>query len=302
MAEEIAQLKQIVNELSNDNLEMKKQIELLRDEVSRLSEELVGNPVNTDNDEIIDDDNDEIIDDDEIIDNDDNDEIIEDCDENGSGRILPDDNNDEIIDDSVDEEADCETNAKWIPLKNHNDYVIMNYYPYNIKKVSNGRIIKNTINKVSGYVIVALNGKLYRKHVLVAKQFIRNDDKENKNQVDHINHNKKDYHTSNLRWVSPSENNKNKSSFKGCMYEYIDTLPDDAFEIKYYETKYERREIKDYYYSAVEDKYYYDTGINYRILVVHENKSGTKFANVRDIHNKSIALCIARFKLQQSIY
>lgn len=300
MAEEIAQLKQIVDELRNDNLEMKKQIELLRDEVSRLSENCEEDADGRilppdDNDEIIDDNDDEIIDDDNDIGS--NPRFAE---QSSSGRILPDNNND----DSVDEEADCEANAKWFPLKGYeNDYVIINYYPYDIKKVSNGKVIKNTINKASGYVKVKLNGKNYHKHVLVAKQFIHNDDKENKIQVDHINRNRADYHISNLRWASPSENSKNRTSNKSCKYEYVDTLPDDAFEIEYYDTRCERREIKDYYFSAVEDKFYYDNGINYRILVVHENKSGkTKFVSVRDINNKLVALVIARFKLQQAIY
>ena len=50
----------------------------------------------------------------------------------------------------------------------------------------------------------------YLKHVLIARQFIPNDDPKNKIEVDHINRNRADYHLSNLRWVTPTASNYNR--------------------------------------------------------------------------------------------
>ena len=47
---------------------------------------------------------------------------------------------------------------------------------------------------------VKLNGKLYKKHELIAKQFIPNPN--NYKFVKHINHNKFDYHIDNLCWTT----------------------------------------------------------------------------------------------------
>ena len=118
----------------------------------------------------------------------------------------------------------------WIELKEHSDYIIFSEYPYPI-------VCKNTLKTVkeytesNGYIRLNLkvNGvfKKFYKHVLIAKQFIENDDIQHKTQVDHINRIRSD-NISNLRWCTPSENNKNRSSSKSSIFEYIDELPEDA--------------------------------------------------------------------------
>ena len=117
-------------------------------------------------------------------------------------------NDDEDIEElePVDEEADSEENSKWLPLKGFDDYVIINYYPYDIKRVSTDHIIKECI--IDGYVSVSLilrcKHKKCLKHILVARQFIPNDNPKNKRYVDHKNRKRDDYHISNLRWVTES--------------------------------------------------------------------------------------------------
>ncbi len=89
------------------------------------------------------------------------------------------------------------------------DYEILNKYPFTIRRKSNHHICKNSVH-CNGYIRVCLNGTYYMKHVLIAKQFIKNDDPTHKIEVDHKNRNKRDYRLSNLHWVTPSDNNYNR--------------------------------------------------------------------------------------------
>ncbi len=71
------------------------------------------------------------------------------------------------------------------------------------------------LNKVTGYRQIRLNGKTYIEHRLAWFWYYNewpND------QIDHINQIKTDNQISNLRVVSTSGNNQNKSS-KGCTYD-----------------------------------------------------------------------------------
>ena len=145
----------------------------------------------------------------------------------------------------------------------------------------------------NGYYQVRLNGVKYYKHRLIANQFIPNPN--NLPCVDHINHNRNDNHISNLRWVSSSENNKNKSFYKGVnyiFYDHADFEDDDIIVID----EYNGREIEDYYYDMLSEKFLFDTGVNYRELHVNFNKNGYAFVWVKDIENKYVAIYINKFK------
>ena len=94
---------------------------------------------------------------------------------------------------------------KWKPIKDYENYEISNY-----GRVRNKTgLIKTQINPISGYVTVGLykNGKRkgYRVHRLVALAFCKGYSK-NKNQVNHIDGDITNNKSSNLEWVSSSEN------------------------------------------------------------------------------------------------
>ena len=198
--------------------------------------------------------------------------------------------------------------VEFVPLLNfENDFEILNQYPFTIRKKSNHRVVSEYIES-NGYFRLRLNQNKYLKHVLVAKQFITNDDPEHKTQVDHINHDRSDYHLSNLRWVSPTENQQNKSSHLSIKYEFVDDIPDEAMIIDFYETKTERREFEEnkyYYYfdeSNNEDKFYAKITDNiYKILHINTNKSGNEFVSLRDVENKTVGVYINRFKHQHDL-
>ena len=181
-------------------------------------------------------------------------------------------------DDVVYPEADSEEDAEWFDLKVDSDYEICNWFPYNIRKKSNGRIVGEWINKQNGYINVALNSKCYQKHILIAKHFIPNPN--HLPIVDHINHNREDYHIFNLRWVSARDNSRNKYGYGGSKYEYVDTLPNDCQQI----TLFKGWEFENYFISA-DNKIWFYNGNQYRELKIYKSRSYL-YVSMMDINNK----------------
>ena len=195
--------------------------------------------------------------------------------------------------------------AEFVPLLNYeNDYEILNQYPFTIRRTRDHYELKESIN--TGYLVVTLNGTQFKKHVLIAKQFIPNPN--NLPFVDHINRNRSDYHLNNLRWVTASQNQYNKSSNKGVEYEFVDDLPDESIKVLFYDTRTEQHIFEDekyYYYHDEEndeDRFYGRIDeTTYRILHINENRSGNRFVSMRDINNRQVNVYINRFKHQHTL-
>ena len=181
--------------------------------------------------------------------------------------------------------------VEFVEILNHNDYEILNIYPYTIRRKRDHYVISESVNG-SGYICVALNGKSYKKHRLIAEQFLFNEDPENKKEVDHINHNRADYHIENLRWVSHSENIFNKTSHCGINYNYVDDIDGDSIVI----TDYGTHKFEEYYYDQTVDKFYFWNGIKYRELHINEMKNGLKFVDMKSTKGKRINVYYSKFK------
>lgn len=186
--------------------------------------------------------------------------------------------------------------VEFITLLADEDYEILNQYPYTIRKKSDHYVIKE-FNRGKGYIGVKLNRKPYLKHKLIAEQFIPNPD--SLPYIDHINHDRTDYHIENLRWVSASENNKNKSSHKGVEYRYVDTIPDESLVVDFYDTRNGRHYFENYYYH--DGVFYFDTDVNFRILNINQHKSGCKFVCAIDTNGKRTSIYINRFLEQHDL-
>ena len=181
--------------------------------------------------------------------------------------------------------------VEFVPLLNHKDYEILNEYPFTIRRKEDN-INATEINDPRGYAIVILNTKTYYKHRLIAQQFLPNDDPEHKEYIDHINRDKTDYHLSNLRWVSASENSRNKTSYNGFIYTYIDKLTDNSLVVN----DYGKHQFIDYYYDETTDKFYFYNGVKYRELHITEAENGSKYVNMIDTNDKRVRIYYSKFK------
>ncbi len=185
--------------------------------------------------------------------------------------------------------------SSFVPILDfENDYEILNEYPYTIRRKNDKYEIKEYYDN-NGYVRIVLNQRKYLKHVIIAKQFITNDDPDNKTQVDHINRNRTDYHIENLRWVSSSENNKNRIGTKNIIYEYVDDLPDEAIVVD----EYANHEFENYFYY--DDCFYFYNGIQYRKLYKNTKKGGLIYSNLNDVNNKKINVFFNKFKRERDL-
>lgn len=177
-----------------------------------------------------------------------------------------------------------------------NDYEIFNEYPYQIRKISNKRIISEHHVK-NGYLQCKMNGKNYYKHRIIAIQWIENDSPETKTFIDHINHVRDDNHINNLRWTTQSENNKNQASYNNVKATYLKELPDNCIPIEIY------RGIifENYFFCKNNRKCYYDNGVFIRELITHKSHGVTEFINARDIDNKARTIYINTWLREECI-
>ena len=181
--------------------------------------------------------------------------------------------------------------AEFEPLNGfEQEYLIQKEFPFVIKKKSNNRIIKEGINNF-GYPRVSLSGKPYLKHVIVAKQFL--DNPNNLPEVDHISRDRTDYHLSNLRYVSSSQNCKNRtvSTYNtSIIYEYVDEISDDAIVVD----EYSGHEFTDYFFH--DNVFYFFNGVQYKKLHINEKKNGSLFVHMKDIEGKNVQIMYSKFK------
>jgi hypothetical protein len=116
-------------------------------------------------------------------------------------------------------------------IKNYENYEISNFG--NIRNSKTSIILKQKLKK-NGYYEICLckdnKKKSFIVHRLVAFAFIPNDDN-SKPEIDHIDRNKINNHTTNLRWVNRSENLLNKDYYhhKKTVHHHIWITPNLTF-------------------------------------------------------------------------
>ena len=164
-------------------------------------------------------------------------------------------------------------NMSWQNCVLDNEYEIWGDFPYQIRKKSNHRIIKECLD--NGYVVCTLNGRKYLKHRIIALQFLPNP--ENLPEVDHKNNNRADNRLENLRWVSSSQNNRNKTAYNGIEAVYLDDLPNGSIQIR----NHNNFDFVDYHIDRQGNIYRFNDVRYYRLVVDRHNQ-----VKMRDIENR----------------
>ena len=182
-----------------------------------------------------------------------------------------------------------EQTIEFVTLNDYPEYEILSQYPFTIRKKENNYEVKECFNNC-GYIIVNLNQHPYEKHKIIAKQFIPNDDPINKNQIDHLNHIKTDNRIENLRWVSRSENQRNKLTYHGVPFEFVDSISEDAIEI----TTYGKYKFEGYFFH--DNVFYFYNGIQYKKLNIRNDSKGNKYVKMSNINGKTVQISYLKFK------
>ena len=187
------------------------------------------------------------------------------------------------------EEEEEETESEWEVLKANNSYEINVNYPHVIRKRSNQKILKESMNNY-GYLQVKLNGKPYLIHRLIALQWIPNPN--NLPYIDHINNCRTDNRIENLFWCSHEENQNNLSGTKnGRKVEFVDEIPDDAIYVEYWN----QHRFSGYYFSLTSDLFYraLRNGKN-RVIPTYKHH-GYRVITLTDINKKQHEISYDKF-------
>ena len=180
-----------------------------------------------------------------------------------------------------------ESEGEWEVLKENEDYEIFNKFPFPIRRKGSDKLITESIHKASGYYRCSLNGKVYKKHRLIALQFIPNPNPTKFKFVDHISRNRTDNRITNLRWVSRLQNNNNCSH-----QQFLQTIDKKiAIEVKNFNTW----QFEDLWFFN--DQFVRYNGINYTILNKWYNKTRDVYQTVvSDISGKKRTIYFNKFK------
>jgi hypothetical protein len=179
-------------------------------------------------------------------------------------------------------------------VKNHPKYEISTKYPHRICNKKTGRIMKET-KQNKGYFAVSLDSRTFNKHRIIAEQFIPNPNPKEFTIVDHINGDKTDNHIENLRWTTQKKNCRNKHTSHKIPYEFVDVLPEGAVAVD----NYSNLEFEFIYYHA--DKFYFYTGLNYRILRIQQERTGSAYVNTQDINGRFRTISYNKFKREYGL-
>ena len=165
------------------------------------------------------------------------------------------------------QEIELEQGEEFVPVRGFESYLISNHGRCYSTKSS--RFI-GAVNG-SGYINVTLHddeGKIsFYVHQLVMTHF-GPPPPENATEVDHLDRDRTNNNITNLRWVSRSENNRNRSGWGRNRYTYFDELPETAEPLD----SYNGHDFDGLYIDYEREKLYVFNGLKYRELAPTRNR------------------------------
>ncbi|CAL6029096.1 Conserved_hypothetical protein [Hexamita inflata] len=116
-------------------------------------------------------------------------------------------------------------------------------------------------------------------------------------QVDHIDRNKQNNCLENLRYVSASNNCKNKTKYNGHSAEYFQELPTNCVQLK----SYGKHRFENYFINAdTKEIYSFDNNQYRKVILTTDKTSGTQKYNTKSTLGKPVSVCLS--KLQHNNY
>ena len=176
-----------------------------------------------------------------------------------------------------------ETGA-YFSVPGYPEYEICDRYPYEIRKKSTGKVVKEH-DTGNGYKRLNLNQHKLFKHRIVALTFIPNP--QALQVVDHKNHDRSDNHINNLRWTTQKQNTNNRSD-----QTFVDEIPDDSIVVE----SYGNWKFDFLYFSDERDEFYYFNGLNYTVRPMVMNKCGAYQILATDVDGKRRTIHLNKFK------
>ena len=160
--------------------------------------------------------------------------------------------------------------VEFVPLKLHPKYEISTSYPFVIRNILSGRIIKQYITAL-GYLNVKIDSTTIPLHRIIAEQFITPNI--HGMDVSHINHKRLDNRIENLEVITHSENLKNRNVFIKQVSEYIPQDEVNKTNLVRLE-RYKNSEFNKYYFDKINEKVYIHQERYNRYKVVKPTKNG----------------------------
>jgi hypothetical protein len=188
--------------------------------------------------------------------------------------------------------------AEWRKSREYDNYEVSN--AGQVRNALTQPILKSSINRGYQQVGLSHNGKkkTFKVHKLVATAFLG--DSEGR-EVDHIDRDAKNNRVENLRYVTRSENQRNKTKRGNVIYEYIKELPEGAEPLGTYyrKTDSETCEFEHYYFFS--DNIYYYNGIEYRKIRRQEDQRLGYYARAETTAGHSVNIYFNTYKQQHNI-
>ena len=174
-------------------------------------------------------------------------------------------------------------------IPGYSDYEIGHEWPHFVRRRDNKRVVSGFIND-AGYLTLNLvndenKRKAVKKHIILAKMFINNDDPLHKTYVDHIDRNRTNNRIENLRWVTPRENSINRSRANGVTYQFVSELPLGCVKV----THYNKHQLEDIYFH-LDTNVFYKKMADHLFRIMHQStrQSGNHYVISKSTENRRV--------------